>query len=172
MRSALVTLLVLAAVSAAAAQTPLTTFEDVPPWHWAYDAVQDLAQKGILQGYPRSDRDLALNAVTQVYDSFVHSQHAAARRWAESFLTNLPANWPRPLEHSTLVAFRFTETQVLLTASRGTVTASVSAQTRVSPGAPATALRAHLRAVVTKDSGGRWRVDYQSLVAAQPDIFR
>ncbi|MGB9587118.1 MAG: S-layer homology domain-containing protein [Armatimonadota bacterium] len=27
-------------------------FPDVPPDHWAYDAVQDLAEKGIIQGYP------------------------------------------------------------------------------------------------------------------------
>jgi len=27
-------------------------FPDVPPDHWAYDAVQDLVEKGIIQGYP------------------------------------------------------------------------------------------------------------------------
>jgi len=27
-------------------------FPDVPPDHWAYDAVQDLAEKGVIQGYP------------------------------------------------------------------------------------------------------------------------
>ncbi|HZO90415.1 MAG TPA: S-layer homology domain-containing protein, partial [Chthonomonadaceae bacterium] len=26
--------------------------QDVPPTHWAYAAIQDLARKGLIQGYP------------------------------------------------------------------------------------------------------------------------
>src|SRR3972149_1797992 len=74
-----------------AAQVSLSPFEDVPPWHWAFDAVEKLAREGIIQGYPRNDRDLALNAVVQVYEAFAHPTHPSARTWAEAFLTNLPA---------------------------------------------------------------------------------
>ena len=31
-------------------------FPDVPKTHWAYQAVTELAQKGILQGYPAETR--------------------------------------------------------------------------------------------------------------------
>lgn len=35
-----------------AAQEQRTYFPDVPREHWAFDAVQELAGKGILKGYP------------------------------------------------------------------------------------------------------------------------
>lgn len=31
-------------------------FRDVPPDHWAYDAVNELAERGILLGYPETPR--------------------------------------------------------------------------------------------------------------------
>ncbi|NCB40575.1 MAG: S-layer homology domain-containing protein, partial [Erysipelotrichia bacterium] len=43
----LVAVMVLSAVAASA-----NPFSDVPFSHWSYDAVNKLAAKGILQGYP------------------------------------------------------------------------------------------------------------------------
>jgi hypothetical protein len=157
--------------SVALAQAPTSAFEDVPPWHWAFQSVQELAQKGILQGYPKADYELALNAVAQVYDSFVHARHPAARTWAERFLFNLPPNWPQPLERSNLLSFRFAETQVRL-APQGTVSISLGARVRIAGPPFAKIVQTRFGVKVAKDGTGRWRVDYASLAAAQPEIFR
>jgi hypothetical protein len=143
------------------------TFEDVPPWHWAFDAVQRVAAARIMIGYPRNDRDLAANAAVQVYEAFANSAHEAAREWAERFLTNLPADWPRPLERSPLRGYRLEQLRVTLFADRGTV--SFTAVVRL---ADDRALRATVRVAVTKDNEGRWRVNYPDLAAGQPQIFR
>lgn len=164
---ALMTILTLVPTAGALAQVPVSPFEDVPPWHWAFDAVEKLAREGIIQGYPRSDRDLARNSVTQVYEAFAHPTHPSARMWAEAFLTNLPSGWPAPLQRSGLVAFRLTEQQVRLEGSRGTV--SLLAAVTLRGGATA---RARITATVVKDDANRWRVDYPSLVRGQPDLFR
>jgi hypothetical protein len=37
-------------VASAAPAQPM--FKDVPPTHWAYEAVMTLARKGIIEGYP------------------------------------------------------------------------------------------------------------------------
>ncbi len=41
-----------ATVQAGAQNADFKGFPDVPKTHWAYQAVTELAQKGILQGYP------------------------------------------------------------------------------------------------------------------------
>jgi len=166
----LVSLVVMTGVALAQAPTP--AFEDVPPWHWAFQSVQDLAHKGILQGYPMADRELASNAVAQVFDSFAHARHPDARTWAERFLANLPPNWPQPLDRSNLLSFRFAETQVRLTGTEGTVAISLSARVEISGPPFAKIVQTRFRVRVAKDTAGRWRVDYASLVAAQPEIFR
>ncbi|HEU5300595.1 MAG TPA: S-layer homology domain-containing protein [bacterium] len=165
---AVILLPVLMLPAAARAQAPISPFEDVPPWHWAFDAVEKLAREGIIQGYPRNDRDLARNSVTQVYEAFAHASHPSARAWAEAFLTNLPSGWPTPLERSNLVSFRLTEQQVRLEGSRGTVSL-LAAVTLRGASAP---VRARVTASVVRDEGGRWRVDYASLVRGQPNLFR
>jgi hypothetical protein len=43
---------VLLASAAGAQEAPKRAFPDVPESHWAFDAVQDLAQRGIVRGYP------------------------------------------------------------------------------------------------------------------------
>jgi len=151
----------------ALAQTPPSRFEDVPPWHWAYDAVQRLAEHGIILGYPRDERELALNAVMQVYAAFAHAGHPSARAWAESFLTNLPAGWPAPLQRSELTAFQLSESQVRLDGRRGTVSVQGVVRTR-----RAADRRLSMTASVVQDDAGRWRVDYASLVQGHPDVFR
>jgi hypothetical protein len=39
-------------IGVALAQTKAPAFKDVPQGHWAFDAVQKLAELGIIQGYP------------------------------------------------------------------------------------------------------------------------
>lgn len=154
---------------AATAQGP-APFEDVPPWHWAYDAVQEVAAAGIFVGYPTSDRELAVSAVTQVYDAFAHAGHPAARGWAERFLTNLPTNWPQPLSRSRLVRFRLENARMETGGDRVVVLAHVVVVLRADGGVRER--RAVLRADLHRDTTGRLRVNYAALAAAQPEVFR
>lgn len=163
----LVSFLIILAPGTTIAQTPPSPIEDVPPWHWAFDAVKTLAEKGIVQGFPRNDRDLSLNAVVQVYEAFAHAAHPSAQAWAEAFLTNLPAEWPRPLQRSRLDSFAMIEHQVRLDGPRGTVTALIVARLRT--GAVS---RARISAVVRREEAGRWRVDYATLARDHADVFK
>jgi hypothetical protein len=146
-------------------------FEDVPPWHWAFEAVQRLGAAGVLVGYPINDRERALNAVTQVYDAFAHPAHPAAKAWAERFLVNLPANWPQPLERSTLLSFRL-ETPRVDVSGATTVVSYVALVTLRSTGGGVTSSRATVRAEIQRDADGRLRVNYANLVSAHPQLFR
>jgi hypothetical protein len=166
--AALAVAMVLCVASSVAAQD--AGFEDVPPWHWAFEAVQRLGAAGIIVGYPTSDRERALNALAQVYDAFAHPAHPASRGWAERFLTNLPPNWPQPLERSTLVSFRLENVRVEVSGTTTVVSYVVLISLRRGIGVASS--RASVRAEIQKDASGRLRVDYATLVAAQPQLFK
>jgi hypothetical protein len=161
--------LVMCLAPAAVAQS--AGFEDVPPWHWAFEAVQRLGAAGIFVGYPSSDQERAINAVAQVYDAFAHPAHPAARGWAERFLVNLPATWPQTLERSTLLSFRLENARVE-TAGATIVVSYVALVTLRSSAGVVTSSRAAVRAELQRDADGRLRVNYATLAAAQPQVFR
>ncbi len=143
-------------------------FEDVPPWHWAFDGVQKAASTGLVVGYPPVDRQSAINVVTQVYDAFAHSTHPVARAWAERFIAGPPAMWPQPLQRSALQAFRLEDVRVVLSGERGTVSFVAVVALK---GAKAES-RVRMRVEVRKDAEGRWRASYDDMAAGQPAIFR
>lgn len=169
-RLGLIVVLVLSLATTAAAQETGAAFDDVPPWHWAFDAVQRLGAAGILVGYPRTDRDAALNAVSQVFEAFAHPSHAGARPWAERFLLNLPANWPQPLERSTLVRFRLENARAEVTGPAAVV--SFVAVVAMRAGGAVVDSRRSLRVEVRKDADGRLRVNYATLAAGHPQLFK
>lgn len=53
---------------AGAQQAPRGGFVDVPPCHWAAEATRVLAARGLFQGYPADPRELAENALRQVFE--------------------------------------------------------------------------------------------------------
>lgn len=59
-----------AAVLSAGAASAAHPFSDVPPSHWAYQAVSDLADQGLLEGYPdgafRGDRPITRYEMAQI----------------------------------------------------------------------------------------------------------
>lgn len=170
MRQIVVTLALIGLISAVVfAQTP-SAFVDVPPWHWAFDAVQQDAAAGIFTGYPTSDRDLVANALLQVYEAFAHAGHPAAQEWAEWFLTNTPSGWPQPLQRSRLVRYALENVQVRVSGDRAAATFVAAVTMRTDGGL--SAARAPAEAQAEKDGRGHWRIDYATLVAGQPQLFR
>ncbi len=161
---------VLALVPAVAALAQPVAFVDVAPWHWAFEALEKVASAGIFIGYPTDDRESAANALTQVYDAFVNAADPRAREWAERFLVNLPANWPQSLQRSPLLSFRLDDVRVTVRGDRGTI-AFVAAISQRTAGGSATT-RSPMRVEVQRDRESRWRVNYASLAASQPQVFK
>src|ERR1041385_8025277 len=69
-----ITHLVLFGASTAFAQTP----KDVPREHWAYSAVEDLASKGLIKGYPPNGDFFGKRTVTR-YEMATIIQRVLAR---------------------------------------------------------------------------------------------
>jgi len=132
-------------------------FPDVPPWHWAYNAVAADQDVGLFVGYPAAPSALVENAVTQVYDGFAHARAAGAQPWAERFTYNRPPDWPAPLEHSLIAAFSLI--QMTVTVHGDTAVAIYTSMVRTSAGrALATPVHVSLR-----NDGQDWQVDYVGL---------
>ena len=165
-RLALIVLAVaLTAAGRAAGQAPAAPFPDVPPWHWAYQGLERDAQAGLLVGYPTPAAELVENAITQVYDGFVHSRAPDAAGWVERFTYNRPASWPRPLERSSLA--RFSLTRVTSTIAGDVATATFTAQVTTRAGETTTTpLRVSVRLL-----NGDWKIDYATLAGGSA-LFR
>ena len=168
-RCATVLAIVALAGGTAWAQGP-SAFVDVPPWHWAFEAVQQGATAGIFTGYPTDDSELVANALVQVYEAFAHAGHPGAQGWAEWFLTNTPAQWPQPLQRSRLLTFALEDVRVRVSGDRAGAT-FVAAVIVGTDGGRST-LRSPVQAQAEKDGSGHWRIDYTALAAGQPQIFR
>jgi hypothetical protein len=147
----------------ARAQAPSEPFEDVPPWHWAYEAVEVVRTRGLMIGYPPDDRYAAQNAVVQVLEAFAHPDHPQAAAWAERYLLNLPPDWPEPLRRSAVRAYSVEGITVRLLADRGTV--ELATTLRLADGRTAS-ISASVR--VQRDATGRWRADWTDLGRALP----
>lgn len=145
-------------------------FEDVPPWHWSRAAIDSLVAGRIIIGFPPNERDLAVNAIIQVYESFAHASHPQAQTWAERFLANVPRDWPQPLARSRLRDFRLDSPEVRLARERGMV--SFVATTVVGSGGSVVTGRGRVTVEVQRGTDGRWRANYSSLLSAHPQIFR
>lgn len=169
MRLAVLVVSLVAASTAVAIAQP-AVFGDVPPWHWAFDAIRPTGSAGVFVGYPTSDAEAAFNAITQVYETFAHASHPEAQGWAERFLAEIPSNWPRPLTSSRLLGFRLENPQPALSGGRGSVTFVAVVVLRQNGGSKET--RTRVRVDVQKDTEARWRVKYSSLASGQPQVFK
>jgi hypothetical protein len=76
-RSALLVLLFTAPLCALRADAQ-DVAKDVPPGHWAYEAVQDLASKGLIKGYPPDNNFLGKRTLTR-YEMATILQRVLAR---------------------------------------------------------------------------------------------
>lgn len=62
-------------------------FADVPPCHWAYEAVNEMAELGIFIGFPPEDGFLSVNALRQVFEGL----RCDAPEWSLRFLSGAPS---------------------------------------------------------------------------------
>lgn len=141
------------------------SFPDVPPWHWAYDAITRDAAAGLIVGYPVAPAELIENSLTQVYDGFVHSGARGAQGWVERFTYNRPADWPAPFARAQVAAFLLSGMRIAI--SGDVATAQFSAAVTSRDGKTSTSqMRVQLR-----HNTPDWQVDYATLSAAGP-VFR
>src|SRR2546425_4563550 len=166
-RCATVLAIVALAGGTAWAQGP-SAFVDVPPWHWAFEAVQQGATAGIFTGYPTDDSELVANALVQVYEAFAHAGHPGAQGWAEWFLTNTPSQWPQPLQRSRLLTFALEDVRVRVSGdhARATFVAAVTVGTRRGQSTP----RAADHAQAEKDGARHWPIDHKRLAGGPTPI--
>ncbi|WP_051195664.1 S-layer homology domain-containing protein [Meiothermus rufus] len=93
---------------------PRGRFVDVPPCHWAAEAVRVLAARGLFQGYPATARELAENALRQVFEGL----RCGETSWSLEFLEGAPPSFgaaPR------IDGFELRGLQTRLSGDRGTI---------------------------------------------------
>ncbi len=146
----------------AAASAP---FPDVPPWHWAHDAVLKDQEAGMFVGYPATPAEFAQTSVTQVYEGFTHSGATGAQEWVERFSYNRPSTWPAPLQRSQIAQFTLRGMKVAVGDDTATATFTAAVTTRQGQ-VVTTPMRVALR-----HNGQDWQVDYATLQSGSA-LFR
>lgn len=132
---------------------------DVPPWNWAYQAVVFDQGQGLVNGYPAGPKALAANSIAQVYAGLAHADAAGAQAWIERFTYDRPADWPAPLERSTLASFSFEDMRIALAGTRATAAFTARLTTRAG-------MRISKKVrVPLRLKGSVWQVDYTDLAA-------
>lgn len=170
---ATVALVIAAGVSAGlgglpAGRAAAAPFPDVPPWHWAYEAITKDQAAGLVIGYPAAPTELIQNSLVQILEGFVHAQARGAREWVERFTYNRPADWPGPLERARLAGFSLAKADITVTGA--TATAAVDATVDVRQAGGVRAVHTPMR-VRFRLSGGDWQADYATLAVGSP-VFR
>jgi len=140
-------------------------FPDVPPWHWASDAVMKDQGAGVIVGYPAAPADLVQNAIAQLYDGFAHAGATGAQAWVERFSYNRPATWPAPLARSEFAQVTLSGMRVAVHDDTATAVFTAAVTTRRGP-TVTTPMRVELRY-----NGADWQVDYAGL-ASGSSFFR
>ena len=74
-------------------------FKDISETHWAYTAVEDLRQKGVVEGYPNSTfqsrRSLRQRGIIEEPDRFFHGNRPMTRyEFAAALKRSAPPGWP------------------------------------------------------------------------------
>lgn len=142
-------------VSSAAAQP---TFPDVPPCHWAADAVGRIAGDNEVEAaQARSSRYLAANAVRQVFEGL----RCQTPEWSEAFLLDAPDSWP---PERAVYEFTLSVGEVQLDGDRGSAQIELTAPANDGWGQRTGELELHF-------VDGGWKVSYPSLAALGLPLF-
>jgi hypothetical protein len=161
--NALVTVLV-ALLLAGAAAAPRPSFDDVPPCHWAAEAVADLDRLGIFIGFPADAGYESVNAVRQVFEGLRCGDPA----WSLRFVRAAPAAFglqPRVV----LVAFALEADVEAWTSVGARIAYSLTTVTEEDGVRRSDQRAGHIE--VVRDPFG-WRVDYAALAGLELPLFR
>jgi hypothetical protein len=155
----MIALLVLAAALLAPSARAQGPFPDIPPCHWAAEAVTEIAGKpDVALEQARSSVYLAENAVRQVFEGL----RCGSPEWSRAFLSGEPDGWTRLMA---TVDFQLNVGGVQLSGDHGTanvqVTLIVNGNRTLGSG-PVSLLF----------TDGSWTVDYDSLSALRLPIFQ
>jgi hypothetical protein len=142
-----------------AQQAPRSAFVDVPPCHWAAEAVRVLAARGLIQGYPADRRELAENALRQVFEGL----KCGDPEWSLEFLEGAPSSFTSdPADR--LEGFELRGLQSRIDGDRASIAFQVVAS--------------HKGVVYTRGGTARlvfvqpgWKVLYESLVVLELPFF-
>jgi hypothetical protein len=137
-------------------------FADVPPCHWAADAVNRLAGRNIFLGFPPEDTYLATNALRQVFAGL----GCDAPSWSLRFLHDAPADFGE--REPRLVSYDLQTSVQELGPERGSIVFTLTVVLE-QDGMRRTESREGT-ATVLRDGEG-WRVDYDSLVPLELNLF-
>ncbi|WP_018465851.1 S-layer homology domain-containing protein [Calidithermus timidus] len=145
---------------AGAQQAPRGGFVDVPPCHWAAEAVRALAAKELVQGSPAGSRELVENALRQVFEGL----RCGDPGWSLEFLEGAPPGFATGAVGK-IDGFELRGLQTRVSGGEATV----SFQVVISEGGSVYTRRGTARLV---SGPGGWRVVYSSLVALGLPYFR
>ncbi|MBS3933484.1 MAG: S-layer homology domain-containing protein [Truepera sp.] len=138
-------------------------FADVPPCHWAAEAVNRLAGQGIFIGFPPEPAYDSVNALRQVFEGLLCADPA----WSLRFLEGAPVGFGEP-PAPRLVGFELASELLELTAEQARIAFTV-ALVLDEPDLRRLETR-HGEALVRRDGVG-WRVSYASLAGLEPTLF-
>jgi len=138
-------------------------FADVPPCHWAAEAVSHVAGQGIFIGFPPDHSYLSVNALRQVFEGL----RCADPGWSLRFLEGAPVGFGEP-PAPRLTGFELTSELLKLTPEQARIAFSVTLVLD-EPDLRRIETR-HGEALVRRDGVG-WRVSYASLAGLEPTLF-
>jgi hypothetical protein len=161
MRRLLLGLAAIACLASAQAR-PEAPFLDVPPCHWAAEAVAELADLHIVIGFPPDDAYSAENAFRQVFEGLRCEDPA----WSLAFLAAAPAAFGTG--PATLVGFSLRSEVIAREATRVRLAYELTAVLE-EQGVRSTHEREGVAEVHRGDEG--WRVPYDDVRALALPIF-
>ena len=164
MRRTLIVLLIAALGSAPWARAaPSAWFEDVPPCHWAAEAVAEVAQLGIFVGFPSDGAYDSVNALRQVFEGL----RCGDPSWSLRFLHGAPAVFGLA-PAADLMGFALEPTLLELHDDRASVSFALTA-VLAEAGVERTEARAGT--VTLRSDGHGWRVAYDELAELELALF-
>jgi hypothetical protein len=155
--------LVVAPLVGSALARPGAPFDDVPPCHWAAEAVSEVAGLGIFVGFPRDDATLSVNALRQVFEGL----RCADADWSLRFLWGAPTEFGLQ-EHAALRGFDLSATLQDLQADRAVVAFTLSL---VLDDGVAERIETLAGTATLQRDDDSWRVRYDDLAALGLPLF-
>ena len=154
---------VIAALAAVANGREAASFADVPPCHWAAEAVTELADTGVFIGFPPDDAYLSVNALRQVFEGVRCDDPS----WTLRFVVDAPADLGQAAVPR-LLGFELDATVLQRTPAQIELGYALTVHLE-HHGTRTTATREGTMPVHRSDLG--WRLDYADLAALDLPLF-